>query len=125
MALISYAAMSRPPPHSISRYFMEHAYSEGGGTNVVNVILVDFRGFDTLGEITVLCIVALTIFSLRSEEHTSELQSLMRTSYAVFCLKKNNLKQNAYFTKSNSYAITQIYTMFHDFNNTKNTIFNY
>src|SRR3546814_11342888 len=27
---------------------------------------------------------------LRSEEHTSELQSLMRTSYAVFCLKKNN-----------------------------------
>src|SRR3546814_5479917 len=28
--------------------------------------------------------------SLRSEEHTSELQSLMRTSYAGFCLKKNN-----------------------------------
>src|SRR3546814_3233235 len=27
----------------------------------------------------------------RSEEHTSELQSLMRTSYAVFCLKKNNM----------------------------------
>src|SRR3546814_5821519 len=31
---------------------------------------------------------------LRSEEHTSELQSLMRTSYAVFCLKKNKIKQN-------------------------------
>src|SRR3546814_6483286 len=30
----------------------------------------------------------------RSEEHTSELQSLMRTSYAVFCLKKNNTKYN-------------------------------
>src|SRR3546814_8991649 len=29
----------------------------------------------------------------RSEEHTSELQSLMRISYAVFCLKKNNLKK--------------------------------
>src|SRR3546814_5821345 len=28
--------------------------------------------------------------SMRSEEHTSELQSLMRTSYAVFCLKKKN-----------------------------------
>src|SRR3546814_8990381 len=28
---------------------------------------------------------------LRSEEHTSELQSLMRTSYAVFCLKKKNI----------------------------------
>src|SRR3546814_4880062 len=31
----------------------------------------------------------------RSEEHTSELQSLMRISYAVFCLKKKNTKQNA------------------------------
>src|SRR3546814_10509253 len=32
--------------------------------------------------------VELALWSLRSEEHTSELQSLMRTSYAVFCLKK-------------------------------------
>src|SRR3546814_4446644 len=31
--------------------------------------------------------------ALRSEEHTSELQSLMRISYAVFCLKKKNIKQ--------------------------------
>src|SRR3546814_3723340 len=30
----------------------------------------------------------------RSEEHTSELQSLMRTSYAVFCLKKKNINSN-------------------------------
>src|SRR3546814_2833397 len=32
--------------------------------------------------------------ALRSEEHTSELQSLMRISYAVFCLKKKNKKHN-------------------------------
>src|SRR3546814_9025015 len=32
--------------------------------------------------------------SVRSEEHTSELQSLMRTSYAVFCLKKKHIKQH-------------------------------
>src|SRR3546814_8358166 len=32
-----------------------------------------------------------TVLAERSEEHTSELQSLMRTSYAVFCLKKKNL----------------------------------
>ncbi len=63
-ATISYAMMTRPVPDSISRYFIERAYPEGGGTNVVNVILVDFRGFDTLGEITVLCIVALTVFTL-------------------------------------------------------------
>src|SRR3546814_3756041 len=35
----------------------------------------------------------------RSEEHTSELQSLMRTSYAVFCLKKKNTNENAKTTK--------------------------
>src|SRR3546814_1641822 len=34
----------------------------------------------------------------RSEEHTSELQSLMRISYAVFCLKKKNIKQTTYTT---------------------------
>src|SRR3546814_2351353 len=34
----------------------------------------------------------------RSEEHTSELQSLMRISYAVFCLKKKTQKQNNYHT---------------------------
>jgi len=64
LAVLAYAAMTRPAPDSISRYFVEHAYTQGGGTNVVNVILVDFRGFDTLGEITVLCVVALTVYAL-------------------------------------------------------------
>src|SRR3546814_9297508 len=36
--------------------------------------------------------------SLRSEEHTSELQSLMRISYAVFCLKKKKKENNKYTT---------------------------
>src|SRR3546814_9440606 len=35
----------------------------------------------------------------RSEEHTSELQSLMRISYAVFCLKKNKSTQTAHIQK--------------------------
>ena len=64
VAAIAYAVMTRPPVASISGNFLERAYSEGGGTNVVNVILVDFRGFDTLGEITVLGIVALTVYAL-------------------------------------------------------------
>src|SRR3546814_9539212 len=46
------------------------------------------------------------ITGLRSEEHTSELQSLMRISYAVFCLKKNNLythkPKNKLNTKQNN-----------------------
>src|SRR3546814_5005177 len=41
------------------------------------------------------------LFVLRSEEHTSELQSLMRISYAVFCLKKKKIKQeNTNYTES-------------------------
>src|SRR3546814_9363251 len=43
---------------------------------------------------------------LRSEEHTSELQSLMRISYAVFCLKKKN-QRNQRNTKSTHYHATQ------------------
>jgi multicomponent K+:H+ antiporter subunit A len=64
MAMLSYAIMARPLPETISHFFLEHAYSEAGGRNVVNVLLVDFRGFDTLGEITVLGIVGLTVYAL-------------------------------------------------------------
>ncbi|MXO74972.1 monovalent cation/H+ antiporter subunit A [Altererythrobacter aerius] len=64
VALLSYAIMTRPMAETVSRYFIENSYAEGGGRNVVNVTLVDFRAFDTLGEISVLAIVALTIFSL-------------------------------------------------------------
>ena len=49
---------------TISGYFLENSKPGGGGTNVVNVILVDFRGFDTFGEIIVLGIAALAIFAL-------------------------------------------------------------
>jgi multicomponent K+:H+ antiporter subunit A len=60
---LSYALMTRPL-NSISDFFLANAKTGGGGTNVVNVILVDFRGFDTLGEITVLGIASLGIFKL-------------------------------------------------------------
>jgi multicomponent K+:H+ antiporter subunit A len=49
---------------TISGYMLDNSYKLGGGDNVVNVILVDFRGYDTFGEITVLGIAALTIFAL-------------------------------------------------------------
>ena len=64
LAALSYAVLARPQDHSISSFFIRNSLPEGGGTNVVNVILVDFRGFDTLGEITVLGIVALTVYAL-------------------------------------------------------------
>ena len=49
---------------SISEFHLAKSYEGGGGTNVVNVILVDFRGFDTYGEIIVLGIAALLIYAL-------------------------------------------------------------
>jgi multicomponent K+:H+ antiporter subunit A len=65
LTMLSYAVMTRPHPQaSIADFFLERAYTEGGGRNVVNVILVDFRGFDTIGEITVLGVVALSVFAL-------------------------------------------------------------
>lgn len=49
---------------SLSWYFLENAVPKGGGANVVNVILVDFRGYDTFGEITVLAIAAIGVLAL-------------------------------------------------------------
>ena len=71
MGAISWAVMTRPQ-QSISDFYLENAtYPVGGGTNVVNVILVDFRGFDTLGEVAVLVLAAFGIFSmLRYAHHT-------------------------------------------------------
>ena len=64
LAAFAFAAMTRPSLGGISDYFLRNTYEGGGGKNVVNVLLVDFRGFDTMGEITVLGIVGLTVFAL-------------------------------------------------------------
>ena len=64
MAAISYLVLMLPAGSGIGGFFLERALSEGGGSNVVNVLLVDFRGFDTMGEIAVLGIVALTVYGL-------------------------------------------------------------
>ena len=58
------AALTLADELDIGPWLDRRALPEGGGTNAVNVLLVDFRGFDTLGEITVLCIVALTVYAL-------------------------------------------------------------
>src|SRR5690606_1801825 len=63
LGTIIYLAMTRDF-ESISHYHLEQSVPGGGGSNVVNVILVDFRGFDTFGEIIVLGIAALTIYAL-------------------------------------------------------------
>jgi multicomponent Na+:H+ antiporter subunit A len=49
---------------SIASYFVEQSLRLGGGRNMVNVIVVDFRGYDTMGEITVLTIAAIGVYTL-------------------------------------------------------------
>ena len=63
LAGLSWLVMTREP-QSISGYFLGRTLPQGGGSNVVNVILVDFRGYDTFGEITVLAIAALGALAL-------------------------------------------------------------
>jgi multicomponent Na+:H+ antiporter subunit A len=49
---------------SIASYFSEKSLSLAKGHNIVNVILVDFRGFDTMGEITVLSVAGVGVYGL-------------------------------------------------------------
>lgn len=55
---------SRVADNSVSRFMSENSLTLANGRNVVNVILVDFRALDTLGEITVLAIAALGVFAM-------------------------------------------------------------
>ncbi|MEB2318632.1 MAG: monovalent cation/H+ antiporter subunit A [Pseudomonadota bacterium] len=64
IAVLSYVVMMRRQGDVIGDFFLANTLEGGGGSNTVNVLLVDFRGFDTMGEITVLAIVALTVYAL-------------------------------------------------------------
>jgi multicomponent K+:H+ antiporter subunit A len=63
-AALTFAVITRPSTSELAQFFLLNAWEQAGGRNVVNVMLVDFRGFDTLGEITVVCIVAITVYAL-------------------------------------------------------------
>ncbi|MBL8251475.1 MAG: DUF4040 domain-containing protein, partial [Candidatus Competibacter sp.] len=62
-AALAWAVLTRPYD-SIAGYFLANSVPGGGGANAVNVILVDFRGYDTLGEISVLALAGLGIYAL-------------------------------------------------------------
>lgn len=65
MTALSYTMLTHGVgPSALARFFLQHSLPVSAGRNVVNVILVDFRGFDTLGEITVVAIVALTVYKV-------------------------------------------------------------
>jgi multicomponent K+:H+ antiporter subunit A len=66
LGIVAWAIMASPADASIAGFFLERTVSEGGGTNAVNVIIVDFRGFDTFGEMTVMLVAGLVIHALLS-----------------------------------------------------------
>src|SRR3546814_6864381 len=78
------------PPKSMSRFFRVRAFAVSRVTrslpldcrSIINILV--YNGF----------FLATHAAKMRSEEHTSELQSLMRNSYAVFCLKKKKDTKN-------------------------------
>jgi multicomponent Na+:H+ antiporter subunit A len=64
ISLIALEVLDEPVNKEISYFYAENAYVQAKGKNVVNVILVDFRGIDTLVEISVLTIAAIGVYSL-------------------------------------------------------------
>src|SRR3546814_6351371 len=98
-----------PARHTASRLFscIHSSYFGHGGSQIRQFYVVSSRSnhliakkaqpFDSMGEAN------NHGLELRSEEHTSELQSLMRISYAVFCLKKKNNTIQSRYNKHNTH----------------------
>jgi multicomponent Na+:H+ antiporter subunit A len=64
ITILGLEVLYEPTDKETARFIADNAYTLGKGKNVVNVILVDFRGMDTIVEITVLTIAALGVFAL-------------------------------------------------------------
>ena len=75
MSVFSYAILSAPVDKTVSTYYALNSYLQARGRNVVNVILVDFRSLDTLGEITVLVVAAVGILAMLRHTFKEEADS--------------------------------------------------
>ena len=64
MTAVVLAATGARAESRLATYFAGESVPQGHGRNIVNVILVDFRAMDTLGEITVLSVAAFGVFAL-------------------------------------------------------------
>lgn len=94
VALMAFAVMTTERDlTSVSTFFIEHAYGQAGGRNIVNVLLVDFRAFDTFGEIAVLGIVGLTIFALLRRFRPAP-ESLPQPDQQIRQNKSDDLREN-------------------------------
>jgi multicomponent Na+:H+ antiporter subunit A len=64
VTVLMLGANATPPRSELAPYFLDAAWPLAHGRNVVNVILVDFRGIDTFGEVIVLAVAAIGVFAL-------------------------------------------------------------
>jgi multicomponent Na+:H+ antiporter subunit A len=73
MATVATLAFTgREEMSDVGRYFLEEAYVDTGGTNIVNTILVDYRALDTLGELTVIAVAGIVIMGVLRERRLLE-----------------------------------------------------
>ncbi len=75
MSIFAYAILSAPVDKTVSSFYAMNSYLQARGKNVVNVILVDFRSLDTLGEISVLLVAAVGIIAMMRHTFTKENES--------------------------------------------------
>jgi len=100
MGALAFAVMTEPAAGVLAPYFFANALDPAGGRNVVNLILVDFRGFDTLGEITVVGSVAITAYALlrrfRPAPESMPVPAAQRdeTAHGVVVRERNALPAN-------------------------------
>src|SRR3546814_10072530 len=81
------------PPASASGHAATDALIPGGARAYALATSMPRGGSCVVSGISIRKLTVVTMLDARSEEHTSELQSLMRISYAVFCLKKKTHKE--------------------------------
>ncbi|HLV25536.1 MAG TPA: hydrogen gas-evolving membrane-bound hydrogenase subunit E [Gemmatimonadales bacterium] len=78
---------SSTPVTEVSAFYGERSYIEAFGRNVVNVILVDFRGLDTLGEITVIAASSVLVWSLLGPQSRAEGQTPIASGRSAFIFR--------------------------------------
>lgn len=83
--LVTLAFTGRRDISTVGQYFLDEAYTDTGGTNVVNTILVDYRALDTLGELTVIAVAGIVIMGVLAArpllaERTPDLRSWSGTA---------------------------------------------
>lgn len=74
VAALVWASVGRRERSDLAQYFLDETYAEAGGHNVVNIILVEFRAFDTLGELSVLGMAGVAIVAIYSTIQAQRLE---------------------------------------------------